>query len=82
MREAPRCELAQSPGRMIRIGTLRYDEQDSCVFGHREQLLGELERRRVGPMHVLEHDDHRPRGGKQFDQVADDLERPVLERFR
>ena len=54
VREPPRRELTQAPRRVVGIGPLRDHEQHRRVLGDREQLLGQLQRRRVGPVHVLE----------------------------
>ena len=57
------------------------DDQDRGGVGEPEQLLGELERGRVGPVQVVDREHDRTLVGQARDQLADDLERSVLHRF-
>jgi len=74
--------VAHGPRGVVRVGPLRDHEQHRGVLGCGQQLLGQLQRRLVGPMDVLENDHDRALGGQPLEQMADDLERAVLQRLR
>jgi len=67
---------------MVALGPQREDEQDGRLLGEREELLEQLHRRRVGPVEVLERDHERRIVSQPREQLADDLERPPLQRLR
>ena len=58
------------------------DDEDRGDVGDPEQLLGELERGRVGPVQVVDREHDRTLVGQARDQLADDLERAVLHGLR
>ena len=59
VRQLPRGLLAHRPRGVVGVGALRDDQQDGRVLGHRQQLLGQLQRRLVGPVDVFEHEHDR-----------------------
>lgn len=76
-----RSELSYVPGGVIALFALGDDEQDGCPLADREQPLDELHRRRVCPVEVLQQDDERAIPGERCQELLDDLERAVLQRF-
>ncbi len=82
MRELTRGLLAHRPRGVVGVGPLRDDQEDGRVLGHGQQLLGQLQRGRVGPVDILEHEHDRALRRELLDQVADDLECAVLQRLR
>ena len=82
MGKLPRGRLLDAPRRVVALGPLRDDEQHGGALGEPEQPLGQLHRGRVGPVQVLDGDDDRAVVGEPRQQVADHLERPVLQGFR
>ncbi len=64
-----------------RSGRGRQHEQERRHFGVREQALEQLQRGRVRPVQVLEDDATGPSSRESREQLAHDLERPVLQRL-
>ena len=81
VRELAGDVLLHAPPRVIALQPGRQDQQERHGLGVREQPLEQLQRRRVGPVQVLEHDGHGPVLRETRDQLADDLERPILQRL-
>ena len=73
--------LLHAPRRVVALQPGRQDQQERRGLRVGEQPLEQLQRRRVGPVQVLEHDRHRAVLREPRDQLADDLERPILQRF-
>ena len=82
MRELAARVLAQTPGRVVTLGPQRQDEQHRSLLRQREQLFEQEHRGRVGPVKILEREHERSRLGQPGEQLADDLERPPLQRLR
>src|SRR6202035_3586194 len=82
MRKFAARALAQSPRGVVALGPQREDEQHRRLFGEREELLEKLQRRRVGPVEILERDHEWPFLRKPCEELTDDLERPPLQRLR
>src|SRR4029079_13053206 len=82
VRELTARVLAQAPRGMVALGPQREDEQHGRLLGEREQLLEQEHRRRIGPVEILECERERRRLGEPGEELADDLERPPLQRLR
>ena len=82
VRKVARGEIPDSPGRMVPLDAHHEDEQHAGVLRHRQQALDELQRRRIGPVEILEDEQHGSVFGQPSDERRDDFERPVLQRLR
>src|SRR5262249_30985122 len=78
----PPGALSNAPRTVVALHALRDREQERRALGHRQEPFHELDRARIGPVQVLERDDHGPVGREEAEKLADDLERAVLERLR
>jgi hypothetical protein len=67
---------------VVALGAKREDEQDVRPLGQPEELLEKRDRGGVRPVKILDRDDERRRVGESGEQLADDFERPPLQRFR
>jgi hypothetical protein len=67
---------------MVAFRAERDHEQNGRLLRETEQLLEQENRRRIAPVQVLDADDERRLLGNPGEQLADDLERPPLKRFR
>jgi hypothetical protein len=74
--------LPKSPRRVIALGAKREDEQDRSVLRQREELFEQLNGRRIGPVEILERQHERRFLRQPEEELADDLERPPLQRLR
>ena len=81
MRKLTSGELLHLPGGVVPLGAHRDDQEDRGLLGQREQSLRELDRRRIGPVQVVDGHHHGTVFSQAGDQGAHHLERPVLEGF-
>ncbi len=71
----------EPPGRMLErelAGAVRQRERDPLVAQVAGEERHEVARRRVGPVHVLEHDEQRPARRRAAEQVEHQLVQPAL----
>jgi hypothetical protein len=66
---------------MVALGPQREDEQHRRFLREREELLEQQYRGGIGPVEVLERDDERRVLGEPREELADDFERPPLQRL-
>jgi len=78
---APR-PLSQNPGTVPRFRPGGEDEKHRCSFGARQQVVEEVERRRVGPVQVVDGDDNRTARTEPLDERANGVEGGRLQRGR
>ena len=74
-------DLLDLPGGVVAFGPHGDDQQDGSIFGEGKEPLGELDRRGVGPVEVVDGHHDRTVLGQPGEERARDFERPVLEGF-
>ena len=67
-----RVELAAGPARSAveELGAGEADDQHGSVTHPVGEVLDQVEQRRLGPVHVLEHEDERRLAGERLDELA------------
>ena len=79
-----RVQLAAAPGRarLEQLGAGEADEEDRRLARIVGKVLDELDQRRLGPVHVLEHENQRGLARGRLEQLADRPERLLLRKLR
>ena len=71
--------LAEPPRGLVALGAVDEHEPELHLIGQGEQVLDELDRQRVRPLEVVDHDAERPRVGEPVHDGAHRRERLLLD---
>lgn len=82
MGEVAPCQLAEPVRRVVGVRPGREHQEGGGPVGEVEQPFDQLNRSGIRPVDVFDHHDERDVPGKRREQLADNLEGPVLQRFR
>ena len=73
--------LADPPRAGVAVGPVEEGDPDRVALGQVEQLLDQVERRLVGPVQVLEHEQHRPLARERAHEILDRVDAAPVHRL-